>query len=206
MADEFILKGTDFIKAAFVVALRAAYQAQTYFTIYKYNPDDTLTGLSIYESFPKRPLKVPAIIVMTTGGDISRSTLDSEDYLKETRTVPGEAPSDKFGWGRVDTTVQITILGLQDRDRRKLTDLTGLFCRHLFVDKFASFGIGYKSIKIGGEQEQEWQGQMLYTNTLTLPCYTEFQVKYPVSLTDVIARLDLSMTVESVDDEDETPT
>lgn len=196
MAEEFLLKGTDFVKAAFAAALRAAYQAQVYYSIYKYSSDDTLTGLSIYESYPKRPLKVPGLYISTSTGDISRSTLDSEDFLMEQRATEQAIPTGKYGWGKIDSTVQIKILGITDRDRRKLTDLTALFCRHLFTDKFSAFGIGYRDIKIGGEQEEDWQGQTLYTNTLTIPCYSEFQVHYPVELVDVINNI----TIETIAD------
>jgi hypothetical protein len=190
----FILKGGDFVKAAFVAALRAAYTEQPFYDIYRYNSNDTLSKLSIYESFPKRPLKNPAIIVSTGPGDISRTILDHEDFLAEKLT--GTTPTGMYAWGKYLIEAKVSILGITDRDRRKLTDLTGLFCRHLFTDKFATLGIGYKDIRIGGESELAWQNQQLYTNTITIPCYTEWQVYYPVELIDVINNLQITLDPE----------
>ena len=187
----FILKGGDFVKAAFVAALRAAYAEQQFYPIYKYSPNDTTSQLSIYESFPKRPLKNPAIIISTGPGDISRTILDHEDFLAE--KVSGDTPVGMHAWGKYLIETKISILGITDRDRRKLTDLTGLFCRHLFTDKFSSLGIGYKDIRIGGESEITWQNQPLYTNSITIPCYTEWQVYYPIALVDVINNLEISL-------------
>lgn len=188
----FLLKGTDFVKAAFVAGLRAAYTEQTFFDLYKYNVNDTVSTLSIYESFPKRPLKNPAIIVSTGSGDMSRSTLDSEDFLTETKT--SLTPTGLHAWGAMSVDVKIQILALTDRDRRKLTDLTALFCRHLFTNKFSAFGIGYKTVSIDGENEITWQGQLLYTNGISIPCYSEFQVRYAIALVDVIDDIVVDIT------------
>jgi len=188
----FLLKGTDFVKAAFVAGLRAAYSEQTFFDLYKYNTNDTLSALSIYESFPKRPLKSPAIIVSTGPGDMSRTTLDSEDFLLETKT--SLTPTGLHAWGKMAIDVKIQILALTDRDRRKLTDLTALFCRHLFSSKFSAFGIGYKTVTIDGENEITWQGQLLYTNGISIPCHTEWQIKYAIGLVDVIDDIVVDIT------------
>lgn len=191
----FQMRGGDFIKSAFVACLRAAFQTQDFYPLYKYNADDTLTKLSIYDSFPKRVFKNPAIIVSVGPSKISRTELDSDDTLHEVRETPGGPPTGVFAWGKVLSPVTITVVALSDRDRRKLTDLVGLFCQHLFRGKFAAYGIGYKDVTTAGETDTEWQGQLLYTNSVTVDCYTEYQINYGVDLLDTIR--DLVITTEA---------
>lgn len=192
-ATGFQMRGSDFVKSAFTAGLRAAFSAQDFYPIFKYDADDTVSKLSIYESFPKRVYKNPALIVSTGAGKVSRMELDSEDLLTETRVTPDDPVNGMFAWGRIDIPVTINIIALSDRDRRKLTDLVALFCRHLFTNKFSSYGIGYRDINIGGEAEPEWQGQQLYTNTISIPCYTEYQVAYSVDLLDTINNINLEI-------------
>lgn len=194
MSAQFIVRGTDYVKAAFVLSLRKAFNAQPFFPIYKYDDIEANTKISIFSTFPKQPLTVPAIIVSTSGGSFSRSTLDSEDLLHD--NIDSSEPESFTAWGKLEINAVITIYALTDRDRSKLTDLTALFCRHLFINKFASLGIGYSEVTVRGEGTMDWQHQILYTNSISIPCYTEFQVSYPVELIDVINNINISIINE----------
>ena len=190
VAPNTLIHGTDFVKAAFVVALRAAFTAQTLYPAYTYSVKDTDTKLGIYESFPKRPFKNPGIVVSIGAADMNRTTLSGTDLLKEERDSEG-VPVAYFAWGSVPMQVNVGIVAITDSDRRKLTDITAHFIRHLFAYQFSKFGIGYKSVHIDGEKDSEWQGQLLYMNNISIPVYTEWQVKYPIALVDVISAIEL---------------
>ncbi len=197
MADPtFLLKATDYLHLAFTKALRTAFAAQDFVARYKYNTRDTLSKISIYDHFPKRPWKAPSIIVSTGKCDFTRSTLNSQEFLQEYKNPSTDIVEAFYAWGKIDTDVYLNIRGRTDRDCRKLTDLTMLFCRHLFKAKFVKFGIGFDSIIADGEDTTDWQGQLQYTNRIAIPCYTEFQVKYPVELVENINNLDIEITVE----------
>jgi hypothetical protein len=190
VAPTTLLKGTDFVKAAFTAAIRVAFTNQTLFPAYVYSTDDTKSLLGIYQSFPKRPFKNPAIIVSTGPATMNRTTLSDNDMLREERDDAG-VPISWFAWGQTPVEVKIQIAAITDSDRRKLTDITALFIRHLFTFQLAKFGIGFKQVHIVGETEAEWQGQSLYMNSITIPCYTEFQVRYPIKLVDVIGNINI---------------
>jgi len=191
VAPSTLLKGTDFVKAAFVAGLRTAYSTQTMFPAYVYNTNDTLSLMGIYPSFPKRPFKNPGLVVSTGTAEMNRTTLSDTDQLREERDDAG-VPISYFAWGQVPVEVKIQIVATTDSDRRKLTDITALFIRHLFAFQFAKFGIGYKNLRINGETEADWQGQQLYMNSITIPCYAEFQVRYPIKLVDVIRDINIA--------------
>ncbi len=190
-----LIHGTDYVKAAFVSALRAAFAAQTWFPLYRYSTNDTLSGISIHESFPKHPFKAPALIVGVGSMAVNRNTLSETDQLSETRGGNGVI-NGFFSWGSLTPLVKIQVAALTDSDRRKMADITALFCRHLFTRLFARYGIGYKQITVVGESDQDWQGQTLYLQEIQIPCYTEFQVLYPVDLVDIIDNLQITVTPE----------
>ena len=191
VAPDVLLKGTDFVKAAFTAALRAAFTAQTIYPAYIYSANDVESKLGIYQSFPKRPFKNPAIVISVGAADMNRTTLSDTDMIREERDSNG-VPISYFAWGTVPMQVNVGIAAITDSDRRKLTDITALFIRHLFTNKLAQFGIGFKNVHIDGEREQDWQGQTLYMNNISVPCYTEWQCRYPISLVDVIKDISVS--------------
>ena len=184
------LRGGDYIKAAFVSALRAAYAAQTWFPLYRYNVNDTLSGLGIHESFPKKPIKAPVIVVKIAPSRMKRTGTPASDFVGEVTT--NDVITGYYAWGDIDTEVSVEIYAVTDSDRRKLTDITALFMRHLFTRLFAKYGIGYNNIRTTGEQEVEWQSQLLYTNSIHVDCHTEWQVEYPVELVEIIDNLSVS--------------
>lgn len=190
VAPTVLLHGTDFVKAAFTAALRAAFTNQTLFPAYVYNTDDTKSTMSIYQSFPKRPFKNPAIIISTGTADMNRTTLSTADQIREERDDQG-VPISWYAWGQIPIEVKIQIAAITDSDRRKLTDITALFCRHLFTNAIAQFGIGFKNVRINGETEADWQGVPLYLNSITIPCYTEWNCRYPIALVDVISKISI---------------
>jgi hypothetical protein len=189
VAPGVVLHGTDFAKAAFTAALRVAYTNQKLYSAYVYNPVDTRSTLGIYQSFPKVPFKNPGIVISTGSAQMDRTTLSGSDLLTEER-VNG-VPVSYYAWGTIPMQVNIGIVAITDTDRRKLTDITAFFIRHLFAYQLSKFGIGYKSVKIEGEKETEWQGQTLYMNNISIPVYMEFQVRYPIALIDVINKIEL---------------
>lgn len=190
---DMIIRGSDYIKSAFVAALRAAFAAQTWFPLYRYNTNDTLTGVAIHETFPRRTLKVPTIVVSVGAMAVDNTTLSESDYLCEVTDESGTITSFR-SWGGMTPEVKIEVYAIEDSDRRKLTDITAIFCRHLFRRFFAKYGIGYKRIRINGEGDQVWQHQVLLTNSISIPCYTEWQVQYPVELVDIIDNLEITVT------------
>ena len=189
-APGVLLHGTDFVKAAFTAALRAAFTAQRLYSAYVYNPNDIVSTMGIHQSFPKVPFKNPGLVISIGAATMDRTTLSGTDLLTEER-IDG-IPVSYYAWGTVPMQVNIGVVALTDSDRRKLTDITALFVRHLFAHQLSRFGIGYKSVKIEGEREQEWQGQLLYMNTISVPVYCEWQVRYPIELVNVVSAIELT--------------
>ena len=185
-----LLHGTDFVKAAFTAALRTAFTHQRLYSAYVYNPNDTLSTMGIHKSFPRVPFKNPGLVISIGPAQLDRTTLSGTDLLTEER-IDG-IPVSYYAWGTIPMQVNIGVVAITDSDRRKLTDITAFFVRHLFTYQLAKFGIGYQSVHIDGEKETEWQGQLLYTNNISIPVYCEWQTRYPVELVNVINSIQLT--------------
>jgi len=189
---EFLVKGIHFTKIAFVQMLRLAFQTQTFYPEFKYDPKDVDSMLSVVEAWPRRVLKAPAIAVSIGGMIADRSSLQPTEEFAELRDA-NNIPVGVFSSGILNMTVRLEIFAITNSDCRKVTDLTMLFCRNLFQYKMAEFGIGYKNIRTVGESTISWQGQLLHMNTLELPCTSEYQVMFPSALWEAVNKLHIDL-------------
>lgn len=190
MAEAILFKGGDFVKTAFTSMLRTAFAAQTFLPNYVYSDNEHLTKIGIFESFPKRTLVAPSLIVSMGGSAMEQGSISDFDHLRTDSVANPDATKTSYSYGTWTGTVIISVAGITDADRRLLRDLTMLFCRHLFRVYTAQMGIGYKDVRSTGEEEIDWQGQRLYIDRITIPCYSEFQISYNDEL---VSKLNLTV-------------
>jgi len=199
MNTSYIFKYTNYLKAIFVVFLRTAFKAESIPERYRYNRDENQSRIQIYRSFPRRTFRPPTIVVSAEAGNASVSSLGYEE-LKSIKDDLGNIIGYQI-YGKLEIPVKITIYSLNTSDREILTDLVALCLRYLFRQKLLDRGISYTKIRIGGEAEETWRNQILYTNTITIDCYSEFTIDLGVDIVDIINNINVEAEIKLLEKE-----
>lgn len=192
----FLLPFTNYLKDAFVNCLRVAYSSEEAFPDYKYNQQETLTKLSIYKAFARRSFKSPAIVVTAGSGDFSFTVLGDSEQMNSHTANPSDL-KDRYK-GAYTLDIDVKIYAESTSDREKLTDLTAFYIRHLFRPVFQSNGVAFKSIRVAGESNEEWDEKNLYTNVVTVSCYQEYTAEPIIQLADIIRDITVAANPYSV--------
>lgn len=185
------LRFTNYVKNAFILAIRAAFAHVFTPEQYRYHlTDPRKRQISIYRGWPKRQTKFPAILVETDPGDFSVSTVGQEEayILRDESGVD----TDIVYAGIMVLPVQLTVLAKSATDREKLTDLLSIYVRFVFRDKFYKSNIPYIGINAGESGEETVDGETIYSGKITVTCQTEFAQKIDLSLLDAVNAIDLS--------------
>ena len=86
---------------------------------------------------------------------------------------------------------------MRTTDRERLTDLVVLYVRHVFREKFKPF-ITYIDIRIGGETQTTWDNQPLFSNTVTIDCWTQYKSELPLKLYELIQKINLNIITQEI--------
>ena len=169
------LESLDFVKAAFVRSLRAAYAHPSVPQEYRYSKKHSERQISIYRSWPGRTVKYPLILVRANTVETPISSLGDEivveDYNETTKDLDSQVYSGVM-W--VPTTVEILAKTIKDRDR--VTSLTAFYIRHLFLPFFKKVRLEYLDINIEApEDQEEVQGEMFHVGRVNIRCQTEYR-------------------------------
>lgn len=184
-------RGTLDIKRAFVIGLREIFASNLVEERYLYKPvpdpkhlrtgdDDggaAETKIKIYRSFPKRMNFYPSLVITTLGFNASLTAMGETKEEAAGQQDPAGIFRMTYG-GHMIVPVQIKIYGKDNTfDRDKLTDTLLIMLRIMQREVFARFGIGYVTIDVGGEdQYEDTDGIMVFTNTVTLQCNTDWNL------------------------------
>jgi hypothetical protein len=93
--------------------------------------------------------------------------------------------------------IRITVYALSTTDRERLTDLVVLYVRSVFRDRFKVF-CTYTDISVGGETQDDWENQVLYINTVTVECWTQFANEIPMDLYALIQQINIDIAVRTL--------
>jgi hypothetical protein len=97
----------------------------------------------------------------------------------------------------LNVPVTMTVYALRTTDRERLTDLVILYTRHLFRDLFKPI-LTYSDIKLGGEVQTDWENQPLFSNTVTVDCWSQYANEIDYGLYDLIQNIDINIAVKNV--------
>jgi len=103
-------------------------------------------------------------------------------------------PAGKWVQSQVRVPVKITVYALSTTDRERIIDLIVLYVRHVFKDLFRPMA-EYIDMRIGGETETTWDNQIVYTNTLTVDCWSAYAHFIDLSTFDLIKNIDIQSII-----------
>jgi len=95
--------------------------------------------------------------------------------------------------------IRITIYAMSTTDRERLTDLIVLYIRSVFRNKFKPF-CTYANIQIGGDTQEEWENQVLYINTVTVTCWTQYASEIPMDIYAMIEAFNIDIAVQTMEE------
>jgi len=191
-----ILKQINWLKLACVSALRAAYKDSATPEEYRYNADENLSKLWIWRGFPSRILRYPQIVVQADPIDASIAFLGDEE-LKEERDESGNLKSIIY-FGPLKIPISMHIEARTTTDCEILTDLTMIYVRHIFRNKFSEYGFAFTKILIGGETQETRDNESIFKNSVKIDCYSEYEFKLDASLINTIDKINLDVEVLEV--------
>lgn len=168
-------------KLGFALALRTAFASSLTHVDLKYDPDKTKTKIKIYTAHPLQMEFFPCLVVSAASGDASVNFLQDE-YLG---TVE-ESSVVTYG-GKISFTMSITVIANGTVERERIMDHIMFFTRHLFKDVFREINLEYsRGITIGGETVMEVDNKPIYEQTISIPCYLEWQSGIDQATLDVV--------------------
>ena len=174
-------------KLGFVIALRQAFACSLTHADLRYSPDKTKTKIKIYSAHPLRMEFFPSLVVSAASGDASVNFLQDE-YIG---TVE-ESPVVTYG-GKISFTISITVITNGTVEREKIMDHIMFFVRHLFKDVFRTFDMEYsKGITIGSETVMEVDNKPVCEQTISIPCYLEWQAGIDQTQLDAVRKIIVS--------------
>lgn len=185
------LRYTNFVKEAFIKAIRASFAHEATPARYRYHlTEQGKRQISIARGWSKKVEKYPIIIVETEPGDFSISTLDQEEAFA---LVDNEGVQTDIVYAGVMTIpVRLTVMAKTALDREKLTDLLSIYVRFVFRDKFYKSNIPYLEITAGEDGEEVIDNEVFYKGSVRVRCQTEFQQKVDLTLLDAVNAIDIA--------------
>jgi hypothetical protein len=199
-----LYRGTNRIKFGVVQVLRNVFANPDIVPDerYRYVPStkegktwEETSKISIYRTYPKRIELFPALTVMA--GAYTAELM----ALSEEREVAMEHFDDAgilvntshVGHSIVPITINILAKASTD-DRENITDIVVMILRVLARGQFARHGFSYNKIEVGGENEAEGEdGEILYGNSVTINCNTDYWYVFSESQENLINSIALKV-------------
>ena len=180
---------TNYVKNAFVAALREALASEATPKEYRYSQKESDRQIAIYRVFPKRQTMYPCVIVEAEAGDTSISSLGQEEGY-EIRDQAGLI-TDIVYRGTMQIPVKITIMAQTATDREKLTDMISIYIRFVFRSLFLKYNMPYLDIRAGEAGETVEDNKPIYKGEITVRLQTEFAQKIDMRLFDAVLGINL---------------
>jgi hypothetical protein len=178
-------------KLAFVSMLRAAFSSSFTNEHLRYSEDEKRTKIKIYTAHPLRLEFAPCLIVSVAGGDCSFQYMN-DDYIKQDQTK-----SEYYYGGKLVFNINVTIVSRHTVERERLIDHLIFFLRHIFIGGIRGFNISYgKDMRLGSENIEEVENKPVYTQTLDIPCYLEYQGVISQNLLETLRAIDVTIPID----------
>jgi hypothetical protein len=178
-------------KLGFVIALRQAFASSLTHADLRYDPDKTKTKIKIYTAHPLQMEFFPCLVVSAASGDAAVNFLQDEyiGTVEESSVVT-------YG-GKVSFTMSITVITNGTVERERIMDHILFFTRHLFKDVFRTFNLEYsKGITIGAETVMEVDDKPICEQTISIPCYLEWQSSIDQETLDTVRQVIVSEIID----------
>lgn len=199
---DLLFRGAAHLKLSIETVLRAIFANPAIMKDERYRYVPTTeekagkkSKISIYRSFPKRVELYPAILISIGSYDADLVAMgaereDATESFDENGTLSGQS---YVGHSIVPVTVTIMASGSAD-DRDNLVDYLIHIFRVLGRGKFAPYGFSYNKIAISGDTEQSADsGEILFGNSITINCNTDYWYEEDFDQTKLIESVGLKV-------------
>lgn len=188
--------GREMIRAGFVRALRTAFESNMDYQ-YKVHPNDPYqpaddTGIVVYDAWPMRRVSYPCIIVSLSGGDPMMRTMGDDYRSSDTFDIVGQdgltysnVEGETYGGG-LHTDVVVSVYARSAIERSQIMDWVILYIRHIFIDLFRKEGVNIVSMSQSAENQTLMGNDPLYSDSVSVKVYTEFEKTNRVALSGTI--------------------
>lgn len=183
------LLGQWSLGVGFARALRAAFQDHHTF---RWNPNERLSKIFIYDQWPLIGCRYPNIIVTVQGGPALLRGIGGEvalDDFQNSVSINGASHNLAIGTiysGNMYLTVQLTISARTSYERAEIADWIILFLRHFAPDKFTREGVNLADIQMGPQTAQLLGSDPVYSTSLSVKCLTSFSREIPIALSGTV--------------------
>lgn len=158
------------IRRDLVVVLRACFASEYTDENIRYNINPNNTKIKIYNSYPKTLEFFPSIIVSIDTANVSFKYLQ-DDFLNDINGVQ------KYNGG-VEFGVKIVIYSRSVVERDRIVDHMIYFLRNIIVKNIRGIGVHYSNnIAIGDESTNVINKELIFSNAITIPCYSEYEIE-----------------------------
>lgn len=172
--EKLFLESLTFVKQAFVKSLRTAFSQEDVPERYRYHKDMAKRQVSIYRSWPERQVKFPLILVLATEVETPITSLGNELANQYVDLNSGDVEADYFN-GTMWIPVTLEIAAQKVRDRDRITELTAIYVRHLFLPFFKKVNLEYVGVSIEAPDEPEQiNGDDYFVGRVKVRCQTEY--------------------------------
>lgn len=189
----FIYTYQNYVKRAFVQALRTAFANSATPIIYKYDSNQNLSQIDIRVDYPERISKLPCIIT-TIGSGVADVTYLGDEFAREVYVGDNYDGTvfDKAGYlysGKLTLNVDINVIAGKQKDIEHISDIVIMYVRYLFRNTFSEHNIVYTKIGNGGIRIDNGD----FVNKINVPVTCSFTHFIPKELYNIITNIDFDI-------------
>lgn len=196
MADpkklNLVFRATNHIKLSLEAILREVFATDLVPESFRYESDEVQSKIRIFRGFPSRKEAYPCIaitagrfdgslIAMGTTGEEASEVFDTAGNILIAQTFTGQHT--------VPITLKVFSKNSSD-EREQLLDLLYCILRIFTLNRLAPFGVAYNKIYINGEDQVEYADrELIFTNSVTIECHTDFTHVVDIAQSDLIQKI-----------------
>lgn len=196
MADpkklNLVFRATNHVKLSLEAILREIFATDLVPEAFQYLPDEVASKVRIFRGFPNRKEAYPCIAITAGRFDGSLIAMGSkgeeasEVFNKEGNLLLAETFT---GFHTIPITLKVFSKNSSD-EREKLFDLLYCIIRIFSLNRLAAFGVAYNKIYINGEDQVEYADrELIFTNSVTIECHTDFTHVVDIAQEDLINKI-----------------
>lgn len=187
----------ELIRSGFVRSLRIAFSSNEAYQYRTHENDPNQPAddsrIFIYDAWPWTNIKYPSIVVVLGPGDPLMRTIGGDFQSVETTDISStadglthsETNAEVYGGG-IETSVRIAVFARSAIERSQIMDWIDMYIRHFFVDLFQREGVSIARMAQGGESQILVGNDPVFSDTVNVTVYSEFQRTLPIGLSGTI--------------------
>jgi len=135
-------------------------------------PYDVFTKMNIYDSFPEVTLTFPMLIISSSSGRMITPSINNS-FASEIYDNAGDLEGYLYG-GMYEFSLEIEIGSKSTLEREILMDIVAAAMRFSLRRRMEYHGIIVKEVSYSGENQIQYNADMIYTSTINIQTFSEW--------------------------------